>query len=87
MRTALQPLRRHAGDPPPWPFGQPLAPMTVKGWLRGVEGVAAVVQVEIRRAGRDTHGAIVRMGPRDLPWLASDESAIAVRRPNERARP
>jgi len=91
LRVALQPLRRHAGDPPPWPFGRPLAPMTVRGWLRNVDGVAAVVSIGIRRAGRDIDGPIdgeiVPMGPRDLPWLASDESAIDVRRPGEGARP
>jgi hypothetical protein len=84
LRAALQPLRQRADDAPPWPFGQPLALLTIKAWLRKVPGVMALVRADIRRTG-EAPGDVIAMGPRDLPWLASNESSIVVRRPNEEA--
>jgi predicted phage baseplate assembly protein len=63
-----------------WPFGRDVTALTVKGWLRKVEGVARVDDVRLRTAdGERDHAAL---GPTALPRLRLEPGDILVTRPS-----
>ncbi len=80
LRAAFQRVQGEFDGKPPWPFGQDVAPLTVKAWLRNVDGVAAVVSVTLLGNGRGSLGKPIAMGPSDLPWLVLGPSDISVQR-------
>ncbi|REE18415.1 putative phage baseplate assembly protein [Paraburkholderia sp. BL27I4N3] len=87
LLAALQPVQGAITGDPPWPFGQSLAPLTVKAWLRTVDGVASVVSAVLLRDGRDTQGKPISLGPRELPWLTCAPGDITVQRATQGVRP
>jgi hypothetical protein len=85
-RRAIAELRRRLslvadGANSGWPFGRDVTAPTVKGWLRVLEGVLRVAQVELLEGSDGRAVAAVRLGPRDLPLLQSEDDDIDVRRP------
>jgi hypothetical protein len=62
-----------------WPFGRDVTPLTVKAWLRKIDGVARVVDVTLLQAGRPANGA-VELGAIGLPRLQIERGDIAVDR-------
>ena len=63
-----------------WPFGRDIAALTVKGWLRNVEGVARVVDVTLRTAAAPNGADRVELGATGLPRLAIDAADITIDR-------
>jgi predicted phage baseplate assembly protein len=71
-----------AGGPnPAWPFGRDVTAPMVRGWLRALEGVLRVAQVQLLEGGSERMVDAVRLGPRDLPRLRIAEDDVEVRRP------
>jgi hypothetical protein len=68
-----------ATDGDVWPFGRDVTALTVKGWLRRVEGVARVDDVLLRTAAGD--GDHAALGPTALPRLRVESGDIVVTRP------
>jgi hypothetical protein len=64
-----------------WPFGRDLTALTVKGWLRNVEGVARVVDVRVRTRASDDPLDRVELGVMALPRLRIEPGDIAISRP------
>lgn len=64
-----------------WPLGRPVSAKSVQGWLRKVEGVAQVQEVDLRRAGDSQSQGFIRLTPKELPSLQLSEADIAVVRP------
>lgn len=63
-----------------WPFGRDLTALTVKGWLRNVEGIARVERVSLRTASAPDGTDRVELGPIALPRLRLEDSDIAIER-------
>ena len=62
-----------------WPFGRKLGPVTVKGWLRAVPGVARVDEMRLVANGRESAaGEPLELGRAGLPRLALESGDIRV---------
>lgn len=68
-----------------WPFGRDVTALSIKGWLRKVEGVERVEQVQLLRGEEEESIDPLRLGPRDLPLLRIAVEDIDVRRPSPKA--
>jgi hypothetical protein len=79
LRAALAIVPAEPGDPV-WPFGRDITVLTVKGWLRNVDGVARVGGIALRQGGVDTAGAPIRLGATGLPQLTLASGDIRVDR-------
>ncbi|MER9247612.1 putative baseplate assembly protein [Mesorhizobium sp. M0590] len=51
-----------------WPFGRDVAALTVKAWLRGIDGVTKVSDVVLHQSGTPVETKIA-IGPAELPKL------------------
>jgi hypothetical protein len=79
LRSKLSVVARDANSG--WPFGRDVTAPTVKGWLRALEGVLRVAQVELLEGTDGRAGDGVRLGSRDLPLVQIEDEDIEVRRP------
>lgn len=69
-----------ADDSPVWPFGRDVTALTVKGWLRNVDGVSRVTDVVLQGAAATAAGDRVTLGITGLPCLAIADGDIVVAR-------
>jgi hypothetical protein len=65
---------------PVWPFDRDLTLLTVKGWLRNVDGVVNVIDVSLRSTNRSATGDRISLGPIELPRLQIASGDITVDR-------
>jgi predicted phage baseplate assembly protein len=79
LEAALAVVADEPGQPV-WPFGREITVLTVKGWLRNVDGVARVVSVALRQDGTNTAGAPVHLAAAGLPLLTLAAGDISVTR-------
>jgi len=68
------------GSEPGWPFGRAVAPIAVKGWLRGVDGVARVSAVRLFDGARESAGNPIDLGATGLPRLQMSPADVTVAR-------
>jgi predicted phage baseplate assembly protein len=68
------------GSAPVWPFGRDLTALTVKGWLRNVEGIARVVDVTLQTPADPDGTDRVELGPIALPRLQIRDGDISIER-------
>jgi len=64
----------------PWPFGRDLTALTVKGWLRNVDGVSRVISVQLLRDGVPVPKDTLSLGLSGLPQLILADGDIEVER-------
>jgi hypothetical protein len=63
-----------------WPFGRDITAVTVKGWLRNVEGVGRVLRVALLAPPSSDERDRIELGATALPRLAVDASDLAIDR-------
>lgn len=69
-----------ADGSPVWPFDRDLTLLTVKGWLRNVDGVVSVIDVSLRSANLSSTGDRITLGTIALPRLQVTSADITVDR-------
>jgi predicted phage baseplate assembly protein len=63
-----------------WPFGRDVTAVTVKGWLRRVDGVARVVSASVVSPPSEELRDRVELGPAALPRLLIDAADLTIDR-------
>ena len=63
-----------------WPFGRDITALTVKGWLRNVDGVSRVTDVSLQSSAATAAGDRVALGITGLPRLVIAVGDIVVAR-------
>jgi predicted phage baseplate assembly protein len=64
-----------------WPFGRDVTAPSVRGWIRKVDGVAAVREVRLLAGESMTPSQSLRLGRRMLPQFRIESEDITVARP------
>ena len=79
LQARFAPLAGAAGVPP-WPLGAAVAVQSIRGWIRALPGVLAVMSIELTSGGSTLTSGELSLPPTGLPQLSIAASDVSVTR-------